>query len=173
MKKNVEVSSAQGIYDFQMWEACVRGDLLLWLAARIGVDRKLIVKVACLCAREALIHITVGDPRPRLLLETVERWTRGEATVEDVRATASALAYPENTKPAFHATYAVVNAARTIYSVPAYYAANAVVRAARANPSETAQATSLARSAGHVRSVIPWPAIETAIGNLSESFLYM
>ena len=38
----------------RMWEECERGDWLLWFAAKVGIDRKVIVRTACACAREAL-----------------------------------------------------------------------------------------------------------------------
>ena len=74
----------------QAWAECPRGDWMLWLAGRLDVDRKLLVRAACQCARLALPHVPAGETRPLKALETAEAWTRGEATIEDVRAAASA-----------------------------------------------------------------------------------
>jgi hypothetical protein len=69
-----------------LWRECPRGDWLLGIAARLGVDRVLLVRAALGCARTALDHAN-GD-EARLVIETVERWTRDEATADDVaRAT--------------------------------------------------------------------------------------
>ena len=74
----------------QAWNECPRGDWLLWLAGQLDVDRKLLVRAACQCARLALLHVPAGETRPLEALETAEAWTRGEATIEDVRAAAEA-----------------------------------------------------------------------------------
>lgn len=39
------------------WETCERGDWLLWITARAGVDRRLVVLAACECARLSLVHV--------------------------------------------------------------------------------------------------------------------
>ena len=72
------------------WETCERGDWLLWLAGRIGVDRRLLVRAACACARLALPHVPAGDDRPRHAIETAEAWVRGDASLGEVRVAASA-----------------------------------------------------------------------------------
>ncbi|WP_340641165.1 putative immunity protein, partial [Staphylococcus pseudintermedius] len=78
----------------EIWESCERGDWMLWIAARLEIDRKLIVTAACLCARQSLVHVRPGEERPRIAIETAERWVRGEATIEEVReARSAAYAY--------------------------------------------------------------------------------
>ncbi len=72
------------------WEACERADWMLELAACAGVDLRLIVRVGCACARTALPFVPADEPAPRIAIETAERWTRGEATREEVRAAAYA-----------------------------------------------------------------------------------
>ena len=74
----------------EIWRDCERGDWMLWLAARIGVDRKQIVLAACACARLNLSAVPAGEERPRMAIETTERWCRGEATDEEVRAATDA-----------------------------------------------------------------------------------
>jgi hypothetical protein len=129
----------------QAWDQCPHGDWLLWVADRVGIDRKLLVLAACGCARLALEYVRPGEDRPRLAIETAEAWTRGEATREElksvadatdaaaVRATSAASsqaalasAYVSATA-AYYATWNVtyVNAARS-----AAYAADAAAYAA-------------------------------------------
>ena len=70
----------------QAWDDCERGDWLLWLCAKAGVDKKKIVLAACGCARLVLHLVAEDEPRPRLAIETAEAWCRGEATIHDVKA---------------------------------------------------------------------------------------
>jgi hypothetical protein len=72
----------------ELWDECPRGDWLLWLAVRAGVDRRLVVLAACDCAALALAHVPAREQRPRVAIETARRWARGESTVEEVRAAA-------------------------------------------------------------------------------------
>ena len=78
---------------YQAWRSCPRGDWLLWFAAKIGVDRRLVVAAACEIARDAL-PIFEGkypdDNRPRKAIETAEEWCKGKATQEQVRMAAAA-----------------------------------------------------------------------------------
>ena len=67
------------------WTECPRGEWLLWLAAKAGIDRKQLVMAACATAREALQFVPAGENRPRIAIETAEAWCRGEATIEQVR----------------------------------------------------------------------------------------
>lgn len=86
------------------WRECARGDWMLWLAARAGVDRRLVVEAACDCAEAALVHVPAGENRPRVAIETARRWSRGEATVEEVRRAAADAA------DAYAASYAAADA---------------------------------------------------------------
>ena len=86
----------------EAWTDCHRGDWMLWLADEIHVNRKLIVKAACACARLALPHVPAGETRPLIAIETAEKWCEGEATIEEVRKAAEA---------AYAAAYATVYAA--------------------------------------------------------------
>jgi hypothetical protein len=74
----------------QAWLACERGDWLMWLCARLEVDRKLVVTAACDCAEPALKYVRAGEDRPRKAIETARAWVRGEATIAEVRAAAAA-----------------------------------------------------------------------------------
>ena len=68
----------------EAWDSCERADWLLWLAARTS-RRELVVAAACACARTVLHLVPEGEERPRLAIETAEAWTRGEATIDEVR----------------------------------------------------------------------------------------
>ena len=77
------------------WEVCKRGDWMLWLLGKLSggprsKSRKKLVLVACKCARITLKHVSKGEDRPRIAIETAEAWTRGEATLSQVRSAAYA-----------------------------------------------------------------------------------
>lgn len=76
--------------DATAWRECERGDWLLWGAATAGVDRRLVVRAACACARPALPYVAAGELRPLRAIEDAEAWTRGEASIADARAAARA-----------------------------------------------------------------------------------
>jgi len=69
----------------EVWDTCPRGDWLLWLLGKKATeaDRKNLVLIACECARLALPY--TKDSRVLACIETAEKWTRGEATIEQVR----------------------------------------------------------------------------------------
>jgi len=52
---------AAGKQPYEAWRTCHRSDWLLWIAAKVGVDRKLVVQAACDCAELALVHVPEGD----------------------------------------------------------------------------------------------------------------
>jgi hypothetical protein len=77
----------------EAWTACERADWLLWYAGRHDdVDRRLLVRAACACARTALPHVPPGEDRPRLAIELAEAWCNGRATIVEVRTAANAAA---------------------------------------------------------------------------------
>ena len=88
------------------WRDCERGDWLLWIAARLAVDRKLIVIAACQCARMALHWLPAGEERPLIAIEAAEAWVRGEATNDEVGAAAAHAAYAADAYAYAAAAYA-------------------------------------------------------------------
>jgi hypothetical protein len=77
----------------KLWDDCNRGDWMLWLIARTQHDRKQLVLAACACARLSLKYVPAGEDRPRIAIETAEKWARDEgATLDDIRAAANAFA---------------------------------------------------------------------------------
>ena len=87
-----------------------------------SVDQKLGIKAACVCARWAISHFWTDktDSRPIKAVATTEKYLRGEATLEEVRAAADAAAA---------AAYAVRNAENAA-AYAAAYAADAAAYAA-------------------------------------------
>jgi hypothetical protein len=120
------------------WRDCPRGDWLLWLAARAGVERKVVALAACACARLALKWVTPGEDRPLKAIETTERWARGEpgVTLEDVKKVRSAAyaAYAAAAAAAYDAADAAADAADA-----AAYAADAAAYAAYADAAAAAR----------------------------------
>lgn len=82
----------QRFHDWRsLWVECPRGDWLLGIASRLGVDHVLLVRAALECARlvdrTALSNPAAVDE----VLSVVARWVEGEATVEDVAAATRTL----------------------------------------------------------------------------------
>jgi len=111
------------------WDACERGDWLLWLVARLDVKREIVVFAACQCARLALKY--TKDPCVLECIEITEAWTRGERMIEDVHKTLHAAAY---------AAYAAATAATATAADAAYAAATATAAYAAAYAAATATA---------------------------------
>ncbi len=116
------------------WEACERADWLLWLAGKFAgppgsESRKPLVRAACACARTALVHVRAGEHRPLRAIETAEAWTRGEASLDEVRqadaADAAADAASYASYAASYASYAAYDASYAAYAASdAAYAAS-------------------------------------------------
>ena len=75
----------------EAWRACPRGDWLLGIAARAGVDRRAIVDAACACARFALAYLPDGEDLPGRAIEAGERWARGSDETDGVEERAALL----------------------------------------------------------------------------------
>lgn len=141
----------------EAWNACQRGDFMLWLAGKlsgeIGSDaRKQLVLAACACARLALPFVKKGENSPRLAIETAEAYVRGEATLEAVRsAYSSAYAYAY--------TYAAASASACAYAsahAAAYVCASASYAADASHyASAAARKKMQAECADEVRRIIP------------------
>lgn len=83
------------------WAECERADWMLWLVVRMaGTEgwptRQAVVLAACACAETVLLLFKdkyPEDNRPRVAVETAQRWAIGKATLDDVRHAAVAAAY--------------------------------------------------------------------------------
>lgn len=134
------------------WRLCDRGDWMIWLAMVAGVDRRIVVGAVCECVRPALVHVSNGEDRPRVAIETTEAWCRGEATIEDVRRASYA---GHAVRAAYTAVYAARAATSHTSDAAAAYASEAAYAAAYAE--------SLAQSAAIVRSRIPLEMVQAAM----------
>jgi len=142
----------------QAWAECPRGDWMLLLAGLLGIDRKILVRATCACDRLALPHVPAGELRPLNSIEAAEAWTRGEATIEDVRAAAEAAL--EATRAAWEA----VDVEAWTAGAAAWGAAWAAVCASSEAAAEAAAwgatlAAKLAECADLVRQHIPFAEI--------------
>ena len=134
------------------WLACPRGDWLLWLAPRIGIDKNLIALAACDIAESVLHLVPENEERPRKAIETARAFVAGKATKEEVRAAAAAA----DAAATWHAADAAYYAAYA-----AYAAANAAAHAAYAATNavtdrDSAWAEKQKQFAYIVRKRIPW-----------------
>jgi hypothetical protein len=100
------------------WEGCARPDELLWWLAR-AADRRQFALCVAEMAQPALQR--ASDPRPAACIETLRRWARGEATVDELRASADA-AEQSGRAPADKAI--VIAARAAVSAVDAATAAN-------------------------------------------------
>jgi len=115
------------------WRECQHGDWMLWIASKIGVDRKRIVMASCDCVEPALQFVPDGEDRPRAAVDAARAWCQGAASYEEVRAAAAvadALANAAFANAAF-ANAAVADAAYADAAYAyAYYAAYAAAASA-------------------------------------------
>jgi len=120
------------------WTECNRADWMLWLCGKM-VDkpgwptRQKLVLVACDCASRALKYVPDGEDRPRKAIETARAWTKGRATIEQVRDAAAAA----------DAVYAA-DAAAAAAAADAVYAADAAAAAAAVVYADAAAAAAAA-----------------------------
>jgi hypothetical protein len=89
----------------QAWRTCHRGDWMLWIAAKVGVERKALVRIACDCVEPAMRFVPDGEKQPQTALDVARRWCDGEATIEEVLSAARAADF------AADAAYAAARAA--------------------------------------------------------------
>ena len=155
----------------EAWTACDRADWLLWYAGRHGdVDRRLLVRAACACARTVLPYVPVGEDRPHRAIELAEAWCNGRATIVEVRTAAYAAdadaAYAANAAAyaayaAYAAADAAADAAYAAYAAAAYAAyadaANAAYAAAYSANAYAARSKAHLEMCVLVRALIPCP----------------
>jgi len=150
------------------WETCKQSDWLLWIAGKLNIDRKKLVLAACACARTALKYIPAGEDRPRIAIETAEAWTRGEATIEQVRTAthaAHAAAHAAYTAHAAYVADAAAQAAYAAYAAHSAYAADAATYAAYAAYAAHSSLAAQKQMADIVREIIPFNVIKQAIAD--------
>ena len=153
----------------EAWATCPRGDWMLWLAGKAGVERKTVVLAACACARLALKHVPKGEKRPLAAIETAEAWARGDngMTLDMVRKAARAAAYAYAASTYAAAAYAAYAASAAAYAASAadadaYAAAYASAADADADAAD-ARKEALAKCAVLVRGAIPVDIVTAAL----------
>jgi len=115
------------------WDACERGDWMLWLLGKQSgppesKSRKKLVLTDCKCARLSLKYVPKDEKRPLKAIQTAEKYARGVKgiSLEDVR-NAAATAYTADTADvAAYAAYAAYAAAA---ATAAYAASDAAAYA--------------------------------------------
>lgn len=100
----------------EAWATCQRGDWMLWLAGKMAdatgwPTRKQVSLAACDCASLALPYAGENREVAEKAIEMTRAWTRGEASLDEVRAAANAAnaanaAYAATAAVATNATYA-------------------------------------------------------------------
>jgi len=123
------------------WEECARGDWMLWLAARLKVDRKLVALAACDCAETSLNFVLADEGRPAAALRIVRAWCAGEATLDEVKVAAGAAADAADASYADAAADAAAGAAYAAAAAAAgaaAYGADAAYAAAGASYADAA-----------------------------------
>jgi hypothetical protein len=133
----------------QLYLTCSRASWLVWLAVRAGVDYRTWLPALCDCMRRMLPHAQVDVPLRTV--EVLERYARGEATIEEVRAASAAANAAALAAAVFDA--AAYAAYATAYAADAAYAASRAASRADAN----------AAAADIIRARIPWAMIAEAL----------
>lgn len=142
-----------------MWAMCPRIAWLYRFAVYAGVDARSIMLAACDCARLAGSD---GDPYALRAVETAEAWTRGEATLDQVRAAAADAAASAAASAADTAADAATAAAFAAAAAAADAAACAAAYAAAYAVAYLRQETQRACT-DLVRARIPWSLVEAAL----------
>src|SRR5690606_7247773 len=114
----------------EAWQACHRGDWMLWIAQRVGVDLRTLTRAKALCA--LTVRHLMKDERSIKACEVAIKFADGEATREELDAAAddadaaayAAYAAAHAADDAAYAAYAADDAAYVAaYSAHAAYAA--------------------------------------------------
>jgi len=125
----------------EAWDACPRGDWMLWIAQKVGVNIHPLTYTKALCA-ETVIHL-MKDERSINAIKVAKRFGKYKATAEELAkaaddalgANAAYTAYTDATYAAWVAAGAAYNNAWVVADYAAYaaYAAGAAFAAAFAS----------------------------------------
>ena len=102
------------------WASCSRGDWMMWILEQV-VDTKKLAACDIEIRRTVLKFVPDGEDRPRITIDTYERWAKGEASDEELTIARAA-----------GADAWAAGAARAATWDAAWYAARAAARAAQA-----------------------------------------
>lgn len=153
-----------------LWVGCPRGDWLLGIAVRLGVEPSFLVRAAIACARTAIAdeaELASG----RRVLEVTARWLDGLASIEDVqRATAEAEAEADRAQAP--TTAAALRSALSVgmgvtdgemLASAASFAAEAMMMATLDCGMPLVMGYAHGKGAEAVRSAIPWSIVEARV----------
>ena len=132
----------------QAWKDCPRGDWMLWIARRLGVDRRNFFLAKALCAK-TVIHL-MKDERTRKAVEVAEKYGLGHVTETELNAAdadaadAADAAYAAYAAAAYAASDAAAAAADAAYAAADAAAADAYAAAAYAAAAAAYAATDAA-----------------------------
>ncbi len=140
------------------WETCERGDWMLWIATRIGVNRNSLVLAACDCAGQA-IGSANGDLVGPLVVAIDAAASAAADAADAVAAAATAADAADNAADA----YAAASVAANDVADAANNVADVAADAADITDADEARRQSLLLSANLVRLRIPWEIIEQRI----------
>ena len=155
------------------WATCQRGDWMLWVGSRCGVDFQTITLTKVKCAR--LVQHLMQDQRSLDALDIAEQFALGNATREQIAAAyddaaaaaAAAYAADANASAAAAAANAAADAANAAYAAAyAAYAAAYAAYAADANAAYAAREKILAQCADICRKTIALKVILAGLENL-------
>lgn len=156
------------------WNACGRGDWIVWLLGELyirgALRRQTLVLAACAAAEVALTCLPAGETRPRYAIETARRWCRGDASIAKVRGAASAAddaaaSYASRFEYRYAAAAGTASAAADVADDPADREAAAADALYAAN---VADSKHRAATAAAVRAAVPWAEVEIALRKLGE-----
>ncbi len=137
-------------------EACRDRRWLTWLAGALlrrgHLRREVLVLCACACARLALRHVPAGQDCAQRAIETAERWARGQATSDDVRAARDA-AYAAAACAARYSRAVAYAYAAAAYAAAAAAAADGAAAAAADGAADAADAAAAAADAALLATV--------------------
>jgi hypothetical protein len=110
------------------WNACARGDWMLWIAGRLEIDFRTLTLAKSRCAR-TVIHL-MKDIRSINAVEVSEQYGLGKATEEELHKAYQAAAYEASYAAAYAFSASAYDAAAYAYASAAFYAAYAASSAA-------------------------------------------
>lgn len=88
------------------WNNCPRGDWMLWIAQRTGVDEKLLIKAKALCAK-TVIHL-MKDDHSKAAVQAALDYSDGKITKKELKNAAADDYAAYTAADAYAAAYAYV-----------------------------------------------------------------
>ena len=136
----------------QAWTDCPRGDWMMYIAYKLGVDRKRLIYCNVQIART--VQHLMKDERSVKALDVFEKYSLGKATIEEFEgAEYQALDSAANAANDAYAAYNAYNAASSAASNAAVASANAANASANAAANASSAASNAAVASNAARSV--------------------